>query len=190
MTKTINNIALDEISFEKIFKEYFIVLCAFANKYIHDTDEAKDIVHQVYMNLWEKRNEIRMNQSIRSYLYTSVHNRCLNYIRDHKKFIYDDYPDSKEYLNSFIESPDYLELEELRSHIYKALHELPEGCRKIFALSRFDGKKYKEIAQELGISIKTVETQMSKALKHMKSKLIKYITYISLLIGLMINFIK
>ena len=190
MTKSINHITLDEKSFEKIFKEYFISLCAFAIKYIHDTDEAKDIVHQVYMNLWEKRNEIKMSGSIRSYLYTSVHNRCLNYIRDHKKFIYDDYPDSKENLNPFIENSDYLEVEELRSHIYKALYELPEGCRKIFTLSRYDGKKYKEIAQELGISIKTVETQMSKALKHMKSKLIKYITYISLLIGLLINFIK
>ena len=190
MTKSTNDITLDEISFEKLFKEYFIVLCSFANKYIHDPDEAKDIVHQVYMNLWEKRKEIRINQSIRSYLYTSVHNRCLNYIRDHKKFIYDDYPDSKENLNPFIGSSDYLEAEELRSHIYKVLYELPEGCRTIFTLSRFEGKKYKEIALELGISIKTVETQMSKALKHMKSKLIKYITYISVLIGLFINFIK
>lgn len=178
------------MSFEKIFKEYFIVLCSFAYKYLHDSDEAKDIVHQVYMNLWEKRNEIRINQSIRSYLYTSVHNRCLNHIRDNKKFVNDDYPNSRENLSPFIDSTDYLEIEELKTHIYKALHELPEGCRKVFTLSRYDGKKYKEIAQELGISIKTVETQMSKALKHMKTRLIKYITYISLIIGLMINFIK
>lgn len=190
MTKSIKNITLDEASFEKVFKEYFISLCSFATKYIHDQDEAKDIVHQVYLNLWEKRKEIQMNQSIRSYLYTSVHNRCLNYIRDHKKFIHDNYPDSIENLDPFIRNSDFMETEELRSHIHKALYELPEGCRTIFTLSRFDGKKYKEIAQELGISIKTVETQMSKALKHMKSKLIKYITYISILIGLFINLIK
>ena len=127
--------------------------------------------------------DFHLDQSVRSYLYTAVHNRCLNYIRDRKKFIQDDIPQTTESLSSYIDQSDFMEVEELRNEIYKALAELPEGSRNIFKMSRFEGKKYKEIAEELGISIKTVETQMSKALKHMKGKLIKYIQYISMLIG-------
>lgn len=174
---------LDQATFEMIFKDYFLALCSFAIKYTMDQDEAKDIVHQVFTNLWEKRADIHFDQSIRSYLFTSVHNRCLNYIRDKKKFIKDDLPQSDDALVDYINQSDFLEAEELRKEIIAALAELPEGSRKIFKMSRFDGKKYKEIAEELNISIKTVETQMSKALKHMKGKLIKYIQYISLLLG-------
>ena len=92
-------------------------------------------------------------------------------------------PKTVESLTSYIDQSDFMEAEELRNEIYLALAELPEGSRNIFKMSRFEGKKYKEIAEELGISIKTVETQMSKALKHMKGKLIKYIQYISMLLG-------
>jgi len=174
---------LDQSTFERIFRDYFLALCSFATRYTQDQDEAKDIVHQVFTNLWEKRETIHFDQSLRSYLYTSVHNRCLNYIRDKKKFIKDDLPQSEEMLVNYIDQSDFMEAEELRNEIYSALEELPEGSRNIFKMSRFEGKKYKEIAEELGISIKTVETQMSKALKHMKNKLIKYIQYISLLMG-------
>jgi RNA polymerase sigma-70 factor (ECF subfamily) len=166
-----------------IFKDYFLSLCAFAVKYTMDQDEAKDIVHQVFTNLWEKRADIHFDQSIRSYLFTSVHNRCLNFLRDKKKFIKDDLPQTEDALVDYINQSDFLEAEELRKEIIIALAELPEGSRKIFKMSRFEGKKYKEIADELNISIKTVETQMSKALKHLKGKLIKYIQYISLLLG-------
>jgi RNA polymerase sigma-70 factor (ECF subfamily) len=174
---------LDQTTFERIFRDYFLSLCSFATKYTRDQDEAKDIVHQVFTNLWEKRVNFHLDQSVRSYLYTAVHNRCLNYIRDKKKFIQEDIPHTVESLSSYIDQSDFMEAEELRNEIYNALAELPEGSRNIFKMSRFEGKKYKEIAEELGISIKTVETQMSKALKHMKGKLIKYIQYISMLLG-------
>jgi RNA polymerase sigma-70 factor (ECF subfamily) len=174
---------LDHSTFKMIFKDYFLSLCSFAIKYTKDQDEAKDIVHQVFTNLWEKRADIHFDQSIRSYLFTSVHNRCLNYIRDKKKFVIGDLPQTDNALIDYINQSDFLEAEELRKEILAALAELPEGSRKIFKMSRFEGKKYKEIAEELNISIKTVETQMSKALKHMKGKLIKYIQYISLLLG-------
>jgi RNA polymerase sigma-70 factor (ECF subfamily) len=174
---------LDQSTFEKIFKDYFLSLCAFATKYTKDQDEAKDIVHQVFTNIWEKRTSIHFDQSIRSYLYTSVHNRCLNFIRDKNKFIKDELPQTDAALIIYIDQSDFVEAEELRNEIYAAMADLPEGSRKIFKMSRFEGKKYREIAEELDISVKTVETQMSKALKHMKEKLIKYIQYISMMIG-------
>lgn len=183
MGSSITGNTLDNTSFEKIFKEYFLSLSAFATKYTKDPDEAKDIVHQVFTNLWEKRENFHLDQSVRSYLYSAVQNRCLNYIRDRKKFIQEEIPMSAEALTSYIDQSDFMEAEELRNTLYKALAELPEGSRNIFKMSRFEGKKYKDIADELGISIKTVETQMSKALKHLKHKLIKYVQYISMLLG-------
>jgi RNA polymerase sigma-70 factor (ECF subfamily) len=183
LSASITENRIDQSTFEKIFKDYFLALCAFATKYTEDSDEAKDIVHQVFTNFWEKRNTIHFDQSVRSYLYTSVHNRSLNYIRDKKKFIKDDLPQDEPALIDFIDQSEFMEAEELRNEIYAAMTELPEGSRKVFKMSRFEGKKYKEIAEELDISVKTVETHMSKALKHMKEKLIKYIQYISMLIG-------
>ncbi len=178
---------IDEKYFEEIFREYFIPLTSFAGKYTRDLDEAKDIVHQVFGNLWEKRKDLHVETSIRSYLFTSVHNRCLNYIRDNKKFVEAGLPDGESNLYAYIDHEDYLENEELRNRIHQALDQLPEKCRRIFVLSRFEEKKYREIASELDISIKTVETQMSKALKILKEKLADYLGIIALL---MIFFIK
>lgn len=174
---------LDQGRFEQVFKDYFLSLCSFASKYTMDLDDSKDIVHQVFTNLWEKRDSIHFDQPLRSYLYTAVHNRCLNFLRDRKKFVNKELPQTVENLADHINQSDFLEAEELRNEIYAALAALPEGSRKIFKMSRFEGKKYKEIAKELDISVKTVETQMSKALKQMKEKLIKYVQYISMLVG-------
>jgi RNA polymerase sigma-70 factor (ECF subfamily) len=143
----------------------------------------------VFTNLWEKRNDLHLNTSIRSYLFTSVHNRCLNYIRDHKKFVSKDLPQSEEVFASQIENRDFLETEELEKKIITSLQELPESCRKIFILSRFDNKKYREIADEMDISIKTVETQMSKALKILREKLSAYIGVLSILGTLIIKWL-
>jgi len=165
---------MDKKAFEEIFRSYFPSLCSFAKKYIYDFDAGKEIVHDVFINFWEKREDIDPNKSIKSYLFTSVHNRCLNYIRDHKKFVeYTD--DLKVDIDAGWDSSDKMIEIELEEKINKALDSLPEKCRQIFTMSRFEDKKYKEIAEELGISIKTVETQMSKALKMMKESLADYL---------------
>ncbi len=86
MAKNISYQNLDKTLFEQLFREHFVQLCHFAQGFIYDLDEAKEIVQEVFTNLWLKRDEITTEKSIKSYLYTSVRNRCLNFIRDHKKF--------------------------------------------------------------------------------------------------------
>ena len=164
--------ALDQDGFEILFKNNFKDLCRFANRYIKDTETAREIVQDAFVSLWEKRESIDINLNLRSYLMTSVKNKSLNYIRDNKKFI--GLPEIENY-DIESESFDHLESEELNEKIEAAISELPEKCRKIFTLSRYENLKYQEIAEKLQISVKTVEAQVSKALQHMRSKLSEYI---------------
>lgn len=162
---------IPEKGFEKIFREYFVPLTYYALKFTGDHDSAKEIVHQVFINIWEKRSRIDYGRSLRSYLYTAVHNRCLNFLRDRKQFdgenigslAYGDEPAAVQ--------EDRLVREETEARISKAIASLPERCRKVFVLSRFEEKKYSEIASALGISVKTVEAQMSKALRLLRTDL-------------------
>lgn len=158
-----------------IFKEYYPFLCSFAKKYVHDIDACKDIVHNVFLNLWQKQDSIDLDQPIKPYLFKSVHNRCLNYLRDQKKIVRHDLVTNSEEVPAYIESRDFLEESELQSRILQALENLPEKCRKIFHKNRFEGKKYSEIAELEGISVKTVEAQMSKALKLLREELSDYL---------------
>lgn len=169
---------LDKQGLESLFREYFAPLNMFARKFIYDVDASKEIVQDVFVTLWKRREEMDMSKSMKSYLYTSVHNRCLNYIRDQKKIVQASVEEID--LNQYVESRDLLVEEETLTEINRAFDGLPDKCRKIFMMSRFDGKKYREISEELGISIKTVETQISRALKHMREKLIHYLSIIIL----------
>jgi RNA polymerase sigma-70 factor (ECF subfamily) len=168
-------VSLDEAGFEHLFKTYFLSLTHFARKYVHDNDTAKEIVHDVFLNLWGKRNSIDSSSSLKSYLFTSVYNRCMNYIRDQRKFNKDDQ------VFNIIEQEtqevpyDHLETMELESRIIEALNDLPARCKEIFMLSRFEGTSYAEIAEKLGLSVKTIETQMSKALRILREKLHDYL---------------
>ena len=140
-----------------------------------DNDTAKEIAHDVFLNLWGKRETVDSSTSLKSYLFTSVYNRCMNYIRDQRKFNKDDQ------IFDIIEQEaqemphDHLETQELESRIIEALGSLPTRCKEIFMLSRFEGISYAEIAERLGISVKTVETQMSKALRILRGKLSDYL---------------
>lgn len=174
--------SFDKIAFEKLFKEYFPYLCSFAKKYVDDIDECKDIVHNVYLNLWQKRNELKTDQSLKPYLFQAVHNRCLNYIRDHKKIVRHDVLMEQGEIPDYIESTDYLEQSELENRIKSAIDDLPVKCQKIFRLSRFEDKKYSEIADQLGLSVKAVEAQMSKALKILRLKLADYLVVVLILL--------
>ncbi len=171
----ISNKKLDEVSFEYLFRSYFSPLCLFSMKYLKDIDTAKEIVHDVFINVWVKRNELDMNKSLKSYLFTSVYNRSLNYIRDRKKFkdVEELRPELHE--QSSFDASAELEGEELQHQIQKAVDSLPERTKNIFEMSRFEGLKYKEIAEKLEISQKTVEAQMSTALKILRDKLKIYL---------------
>ena len=170
MTKTFAN-GIDK-KYEEMFRTYFTSLCYFANKYVRDFDSCKEIVHKVFVNIWEKRDAFDFDKSPKSYLFTAVYNRCLNYLRDQKSF---QSTISEEVENVTELNSDHLQEAELEAQIWKVINELPEKCREVFILNRFEGKKYAEVAEMLNISIKTVETQMSKALKTLRESLKEYI---------------
>jgi len=169
---------IDIAEFEKIFKLYFTQLTAYALKYTKDLDSAKEIVHTVFVNTWEKRVSLKAELNIRSYLYTSVYNRCLNYIRDNKKTVAID----ESFANTLpAEAQATLENTELQTRIDAIIESLPNRCRQIFILSRYEELKYSGIAERLNISVKTVEAQMSKALKILRQHLAEFLTLMTIL---------
>jgi len=174
---------LDKDSLEKLFRSFFPPLMVFSKKILVDEDDAREVVQQVFISVWEKRQEIDLSTSLKTYLFTAVHNRSLNVIRDRKKFSSADVPDvAGEWdVSSVIES---MELEE---RIMEVVRSLPEKCREVFEMNRFDGLKYSEIAVRLNISVKTVENQMSKALKVLREKLSKFMTILLWLIMQTLN---
>jgi len=161
--------------YEELFRTYYSSLCYFARKYIPDIDTCKDIVHVVFVNIWEKREEFDFGKPAKSYLYTSVYNRCMNAIRDRKKFAVSDLSESIHAVEETVIDPDNIETAELESRIWQGIQLLPEKCREVFLLNRFEEKKYAEIADHLRISVKTVEAQMSKALKMLRDHLADYL---------------
>lgn len=171
--------------FETLFREHFSGLSYFARKYTGDLDSAKEIVHGVFIRIWENRSEFDWENPAKSYLFTSVYNRSMNYLRDNKKFISHEEATLHNMVVDESVFTDNLETAELEGRIKSALQKLPEKCREVFELSRFEGMKYSEIAKHLKISVKTVETQMSKALNILKEELKDYLTI--LLLILLIN---
>ena len=179
MLENISYSNLNKDLFEQLFKEHFVHLCNFARNYVPDLDDAKEIVQDVFINLWNKRETISSEKSVKSYLFTSVKNRCFNFIRDNKKFrsnVLD--IDIADYEMPY--ENDSFSGSELQTKINNAINKLPEKCRQVFKLSRIEELKYKEIAEKLNISVKTVEAQMSKALKVLREELKEYITVILL----------
>jgi RNA polymerase sigma-70 factor (family 1) len=160
----------DELAYKTIFDNYYPLLVAFAQKYLSDIDASKEIAQNVFVKFYEKRNSIEITSSIKSYLYKMAYNDCLNYIKNRDTILkhYSEY--SKEQAKHE-EYQDLIEETEQEYRIYKALEKLPPKCKTIVLQSRLEGKKNKDIADELNISIRTVETQISKALKLLKSSL-------------------
>jgi RNA polymerase sigma-70 factor (ECF subfamily) len=147
----------------------------FALQYTKDLDTAREITQEAFISLWEKRETIDLSKPVKTYLTTTVRNKCLNWLRDNKKFNRD-ILDIEGLLSERIYTPpDRLVEAEIRLKIISAIEELPEKCREIFVLNRNENLKYQEIANRLQISIKTVETQMSKALQHMRHRLEEFL---------------
>lgn len=162
-------------------------MCFFAQKYVKDFETAKEIAQDAFISLWEKRETIDMDRPVKSYLTMVIHNKCSNYLRDSRKF--DSYILN---IENLLEVPEYdgadtMVHDELKLRIDSAIAELPEKCREIFVMNRYENLKYQEIADKLQISVKTVETQMSKALQHMRIKLAEYITVLMLIVNYLIT---
>jgi len=177
----------EEQEFELIFRKYYVRLCGFANKFIANTSEAEEIVQEVFLNIWAKKDRLKLDDEIKPYLFKSVQNLCFNFI-EHQKVV-DNYYSVIEvvYKNKKEEFDSYESVlfTEFQAKVDEAIGSLPEECRKIFKMSREDGLKYAEIANKLGLSVKTVETQMSRALSKLKIELKDYLSI--LIISLFLN---
>lgn len=161
--------------FEKLFKDLYSPLCNYANSYLKDMDTAEEVVQDFFYNFWKNRESLNIQISLKSYIYRSIRNNSLKYI-EHQVVVKRYEKTVKEELStdSIYSSTDELELQELNVVIENTLNELPERCRQIFSMNRFEGLKYQEIADKLSISIKTVEANMGKALQLFRKNLKQY----------------
>ncbi len=183
--KLLNN--KQETAFDMVFCLFFPRLVSFAKEYV-PLQDAKNTVQDAFLSLWESSSEFNNQYQLQSYLYTSVKNNCLNVLRReklNKDFVKESGIRNMDQLN--IVSLDQLDtstvaFHEIENIIRETLSELPPRCREVFVLSRYEGKKNSEIADLLGISVKSVEAQVTKALKIFKIVLKDYLPIISYLL--------
>ena len=161
----------DEESFRILFDRYYAFLCILSNRYTHNMSLARDIVQDLFVRLWEKREETDIRTSLKAYLTQAVRFNSIRRLKDNHEI----------YLENVLvnESPgdsvfhDHLEYAEIQSAILEAIESMPVQCRKVFEKSRFECLTYKEISKEMEISVKTVEAHISKALRIIQSYLEK-----------------
>lgn len=163
----------DNQAFRALFDRYYKLMLGTAINIIKDVDAAKDAVQEVFLQLWKKRDSLNINSSLESYLKRAAINRCLNAINREKRF------EDEEVLHTHVESsPDaqeILEAKDMEQIIDRALQKVPERSRIIFKMKRQEGLSLKEIAEQLDISPKTVENQITKALKILKEAVEPYV---------------
>lgn len=161
----------DNNAIEQYFFEYFEALHRYAYTLLNDGEEAKDVVQQIFMHLWEKKETLTITQSVRAYLYTTTHNHCLNRIksRQTRQRHYHQFASGQEYAT--LDNEEQLSVRALKQEVLSAMNTLPDKCREVFYKSRFEEKTYPEIAKELDISVKTVEAHMGRALRTLRTML-------------------
>jgi RNA polymerase sigma-70 factor (ECF subfamily) len=174
----------DEAAFEQVFKTHYRNLHAYALTMLKDNDEAEEMVQQVFYKLWERSDHLSFSGSIAAYLYRAVHNETLNFIKhqnvraDYRLHVAHSMKNKSEQVHGKWSQ------KELENKFREALNDLPEQCRTVFQLSRFEDLKYKEIAEKLNISVKTVENHMGKALKLLRTKLVDFLPLLMILFQL------
>jgi RNA polymerase sigma-70 factor, ECF subfamily len=168
----------NEREFEQLFKEHFKSLYAYAYTIVKDEVASEEIVQNVFYKIWEKNKQPEIQTSVKAYLYKSVYHDSLNYLKHLKVRAQYKSRVMHEHKEEGAPASGKLLLKELEEKLRDAMNSLPEQCRTIFQMSRFDGLKYHEIADQLGISPKTVENQMGKALKLLRVKLIDFLPLI------------
>jgi RNA polymerase sigma-70 factor (family 1) len=165
----------DEGALELLFKTYYAQLCRFARNMLKDGEQAEDMVQDVFMKVWDKRNQINITSSLKAYLYMAVRNHCLNAIKvNERKYWMDEgmEDDARLAVDDVINA---LSAKSLNDRIGQAINKLPAKCRLTFQLSRHEEMSYREIAETMNVSVKTVENQMGKALAFLRTNLAPYI---------------
>jgi len=168
------NTKSDILLYENIFRQYYEALIRYAFRFVNDAMVAENIIHDVFLYLWNERKRINFTINIKTYLYNAVKNRCLNYLKRQK--LENDYRVLDFKIENNSQTPESILInKELNKVIKSVLNKMPPRQREIYIMSRFDQLTYTEIASILNISVKTVETQMSRSLKYLKKKLSAFI---------------
>ena len=155
---------------ELLFRRYYTLVTHSVYRVVPDRNTAEDLAQEVFYDLWRKRQKLKITTSLPAYLRRAAVNKSLNYVRD-RKMKFTDEEQLPEFKSEAVTVHQKLNAEELQKKITEAVDSLPERCRAVFALSRFEEMSYKEIAGKLDISVKTVENQISKALGIMRTAL-------------------
>ncbi len=171
----------DQTAFELLFHFYYPGLVIYSAQFTADRAEAEELVQDFFVRFWQKQRQLIPGDSLKNYFFSSVKNSSLNYLK-HKKI-------EEKYVQEMIElskhhlayDPDLYVISELQEMIRTSIDGLPEQCRRIFVMNRIQGMNSEEIAEELAISKRTVETQISKALKVLRVQLKDYVTLLFLL---------
>lgn len=184
----------EESAFKLVFKMWYEQLLHFAKEYVINEEIAKNMVQDAYLKLWEKRKKLNPESNLKSYLYTLTKNNCINYLnkikvrQSYEKHIKNNY---EELLLNYqaLSSLDFdaLSFDELNELIQTTIDSLPEKCRKVFKMSRYDDLKNREIAEKLEISERTVEDHISKALSKLRTNVKKHFPseFLMLLMGIL-----
>lgn len=172
-----------DAAYKYLYDQHYQILCHVAAQYVKDDFLAETIVGDVIFHLWEVRETIEINTSVRSYLMTCVRNRCIDYLKSqyHKREVAHSDTGLRDFpVLQYVKDDDYplgkLLEKELENEIMNAINRLPDECRRVFNMSRFENRKYEEIAQELKISVNTVKYHIKHALALLHEDLGKYLT--------------
>jgi RNA polymerase sigma-70 factor (family 1) len=169
----------DEISFATLFKLFYVKLVDFSVRIVHSKEYGEEIVSDVFVTIWQKRKSIEKINNVQAYLYSSVRNSSLNFIKvrhlptESLPEMHD--TDIRYFAHQSFDPEKELEVQELQVQMRSAVESLPTQCKAIFKMIKEDGLKYKEVADVLHISARTVETQLVRALKRLESVMSPYI---------------
>jgi RNA polymerase sigma-70 factor (ECF subfamily) len=184
----------NESAFERIFKLNYNQIVGFCTQFVNDRDKAKSLAQDSFIYLWTNREKIETRSGIKSFLYTHAKSGCLNEIRHQKvvsKYADKHLQEKEDQINrEVLESFDFdsLEFSELENIVEQAISDLPERCQLVFRMSRLEGKKNQEIADELRLSVKSVEANITRALKTLKVNIAEYLP--AIVAQLVIHFIS
>jgi RNA polymerase sigma-70 factor, ECF subfamily len=171
----------DKQAFETLFRLYYKSLCVFSHRIVKDAVTAEELIQDILYHLWDKRSSLILNTSLKSYLFKSAYNNSLKHIR-HQKIVLEHENYVKNSPEPGIQQPDnYAETGEIMHIIDQTLNQVAERSQEIFKLNRYEGLKYHEIAEKLGISVKTVEAHMTSLLRLFRENLKDYLVVLFIL---------